>query len=107
MTIKCIDTYDRAVVEPLGVFSNESAMFDDRANFSNLPPAVAEQMKEHVANGRLPSTRQPEDGIVWTDTECIITMVWLDYPSAIIYSNGKLTAGQKLGIKSSVVVEED
>ena len=105
MTIKCIDTYDRAIVEPLGIFSDETAMFD-RVDFPTLPPAIAEIMKDHVANGKLPATRQPEDGVVWTDTECIVTIVWLDYVSATSHSESKKAGVSRIGLKSSVVVED-
>ena len=104
MTIKCIDTYDRSIVEPLGIFSNEDAMFD-RVNFPTFPPAIAEQIKELIAGGKLPATRQPEDSIVWTDTECIVTITWLDFPAAVSQSNSKNDL-KRFGIKSSVVVED-
>ena len=107
MTIKLIDTYDRAVIEPLGIFSDENATIGDRTNFPGLPPAVAELMKEYVVEGKLPATRQPEDSIVWTDTECIVTIVWLDYYTATLRSVGKTSSLGSIGLKSSVVVEED
>ena len=107
MTIKLIDTYDRAVIEPLGIFSDENTAIGDRTNFSGLPPALAELMKEYVVEGKLPATRQPEDSIVWTDTECIVTIVWNDYYTATLRSVGKASSLGSIGLKSSVVVEED
>lgn len=106
MTIKCIDTYDRATVEQLGLFLDENATIADRTTFPTLPPAVAEEMKQLVADGKLPATRQPEDSMIWTDTECIITIVWLDYPTAVARSQGKLFSMKNKGLKSSVVVED-
>jgi hypothetical protein len=106
MTIKIIDTYDRSVVESLGMFTDEDASIGDRVNFPTLPPSVADQMKQHVAEGKLPATRQPEDSIVWTDTECIVTIVWLDYYSAETHRQGKQRNVQSSGLKSSVIVED-
>ena len=107
MKIKLIDTYDRAIIEPLGIWSlHDDAFFDDRTHFSRLPPNVAQMMKEHVAEGRYPATRQPEDSIVWTDTEVIVTWVWYDARAARERSNMKLLALQSIGLKSSVVTSD-
>ena len=105
MTIKLIDTYDRAVVEPLGIIRED--LLDDRIEFSMFSnPEVRNYMKQLVADGHFPATTQPEDSIVWTDTECIVTIVWNDYYSAMNHSTRKLAANYP-GLKSSVVVEED
>ena len=106
MTIKLIDTYDRAVVEPLGIIRED--LLHDRSDFAMFPAnsPVREFLQQQVADGHLPSTLQPEDSIVWTDTECIVTVVWNEYYNAQNYSIRKL--GQNVpGLKSSVVVEED
>ena len=105
MTIKCIDTYDRAIVEPLGIIRED--LIHDRTDFSmflsNSP--AREYMKQMVADGHFPAEPQPEDSIVWTDTECVVTIVWNDYPSALAHANRKLGSNFP-GLKSSVVVED-
>lgn len=104
MTIKIIDTYDRATVEPLGIIRLD--LLDDRENFSMFEnPAVRDAMKQLVADGHFPATKQPEDSIEWTDTECIVTIVWNDYAMAQQHSARKLSANYP-GLKSSVVVED-
>ena len=106
MTIKLIDTYDRAIVEPLGMIRED--LLHDRSDFAMFQPnsPAREYMLKQVTDGHLPSTQQPEDSIVWTDTECIVTIVWNDYYNAQNCSIRKL--GQNVpGLKSSVVVEED
>jgi len=108
MKIRLIDTYYRVIAEPLGIWSlHDDTFFDDRTHFSRLPPHVADLMKENVAAGRYPATRQPEDSIVWSDTEIIITWVWYDLRAARERSNMKLFALQSMGLKSSVVVVDD
>ena len=105
MTIKLIDTYDRAVVEPLGIIRED--LLHDRSEFAMFPansPARA-YMQQMVADGHLPATQQPEDSIVWTDTECIVTIVWNDYYAASGHSSRKLASNYP-GLKSSVVVED-
>ena len=105
MTIKCIDTYDRAIVEPLGIIRED--LIHDRTEFSMFPAnsPKREYMKQMVADGHFPATPQPEDSIVWTDTECIVTIVWNDYYSAQTHSTRKLSTNYP-GLKSSVVVED-
>ena len=106
MTIKCIDTYDRSIVEPLGIFSDEAAVLGDRENFPMIPPPFAEKLRTAVAEGKLPATRHPEDSMVWTDTELIVTVVWLDYPTALERCMSKRNGVGTIGLKSSVVVED-
>ena len=105
MTIKCVDTYDRATVEPLGIIRED--LIHDRTDFAMFPAnsPAREYMKQMVADGHLPGEQQPEDSIVWTDTECIVTIVWNDYYSAQTHSSRKLAANYP-GLKSSVVVED-
>lgn len=105
MTIKIIDTYDRAVVEPLGIIRED--LIHDRTDFAMFLPnsPAREYMKQMVADGHLPGEQQPEDSIVWTDTECIVTIVWNDYSSALAHANRKLASNYP-GLKSSVVVED-
>jgi hypothetical protein len=105
MTIKIIDTYNRSVVEPLGLIRED--LLDDRENFSMFSnPAVQESMKQLVADGQFPATKQPEDSIEWTDTECIVTIVWNDYYAAQQHCARKLAANYP-GLISSVIVEDD
>ena len=105
MTIKIIDTYNRSVVEPLGIIRPD--LLDDRTEFAMfINPTVQEAMKQLVADGKFPATKQPEDSIVWTDTECIVTIVWNDYHAAQQHSTRKLAANYP-GMISSVVVEDD
>jgi hypothetical protein len=106
MTIKIIDTYDRAVVEPLSIIRED--LLNDRSEFAMLIPnsPAQEFMKQMVAEGKLPSTQQPEDSVQWTDTECIVTIVWNDYYAAQQHCSRKLAANIA-GLKTSVVVEED
>ena len=107
MNIKLIDTYDRAIVEPLGIFADENAILGDRSNFPGLLPTGAELMKEYVAEGEFPAIRQPEDSIVWSDTEVIVTFVWNDPRAAENWSDIKLSSFQSIGLKSSVVVNDN
>jgi len=105
MTIKLIDTYDRAIVEPLGMIRED--LLHDRSDFAMFQPnsPAREYMLKQVTDGHLPSTQQPEDSIVWTDTECIVTIVWNDYDAAHGHSVGKLSANYP-GLKSSVVTRD-
>jgi hypothetical protein len=105
MTIKLIDTYDRAIVEPLGIIRED--LLNDRSEFAMFQPnsLSREFMQQQVADGHFPSTQQPEDSIVWTDTECIVTIVWNDHSAATSHSARKLAANYP-GMKSSVVVED-
>ena len=105
MTIKLIDTYDRAIVEPLGMIRED--LLHDRSDFAMFQPnsPVRGFLQQHVADGHLPSTQQPEDSIVWTDTECIVTIVWNDYNAATSHSARKLASNYP-GMISSVVVED-
>jgi hypothetical protein len=105
MTIKLIDTYDRAIVEPLGLIRED--LLHDRSEFAMFQPnsPVRAYLQQEVADGHLPATLQPEDSIVWTDTECIVTIVWNNHSAATSHSARKLAANYP-GMKSSVVVED-
>jgi len=105
MTIKIIDTYNRATVEPLGIIRPD--LLNDRTEFAMFAnPTIQEVMKQLVADGKFPATKQPEDIIEWTDTECIVTIVWNDYYAAQAHVSQKLAANYP-GLISSVVVEDD
>jgi hypothetical protein len=106
MTIKIIDTYNRSVVEPLGIIRED--LLDDRIEFSMFPTNSPSQeyMKQMVTEGHFPAARQPEDIIEWTDTECIVTIVWNDYYAAQTHANRKMAANFP-GLISSVVAEDD
>ena len=104
MPILQIDTYDRAIFESVMPFTDES--LSDRVDFLTLPPDVQELMKEHVAAGRLPATRQPADGMVIDGDKIIVTITWLDLKAAQDYVADKLSRNI-ISIISSVVEVRD
>ena len=80
MTILIIDTYDRATFESLSPFTEET--LGDRTEFRDVGPEGAEILKNYVANGLLPSERQPTDTFVVTDDHVIVTFTWNDLAAA-------------------------
>ena len=96
-----IDTYDREIFESLGTFNDAS--LNDRTDFLTLPPDLAEICKAHVANGAIPSERQPTDSFVVTDNHVVVTLTWLNLEAAQQYSANKLASNNTALISSEVV----
>lgn len=103
MTIRQIDTYDRAIFESVSHFTDES--LNDRSDFSTLPAELADMCKAHVATGAIPAERQPTDSFVVTDEHVIITLTWGDLTAAQEWVASKLERNI-LGLISSVVVSD-
>ena len=80
MAILIIDTYDRAIFESLSIFTDET--LGDRTEFRGVGEEGAEILKNCVANGALPSERQPTDTFVVTDEHVIVTITWNDLSAA-------------------------
>ena len=109
MTIKTVDTYhlwfDTA-------FDNLDQVHDrDRTNFPFVhTEEYTEFLQSCVNAGSLPSTRQPEDSVVRTENEIIVTTVWLDKAVAeqrcILKQNIPFGDSYTSPLISSVVIED-
>jgi len=105
MTIKTINIYNRAGLESLG--SNLEGIHDERVNFNKISdPNMQAFMINAVRNGTFPTTKQPEDSVVWTDTECIVTTVWLDRAAAEQHCVLKQNSNLAPELISATVVED-
>ena len=77
MTIKTVDTYYLWYDQMIGDL--DQIHDHDRTNFPFVQSEeYTEFLQSCVTAGSLPSTRQPEDSVVRTENEIIITTVWLD-----------------------------
>jgi hypothetical protein len=109
MTIKTVDTYHLWFAET--VVNLDTIHDRDR---TNLPFVQSDNYTEFlqscVTAGSLPSTRQPEDSVVRTETEIIITTVWLDKAVAeqrcILKQNTPFGDSISSPLISSVVIED-
>ena len=105
MTIKTIDVYHKTGLQYIGAVLD--GIHDERTDFSRiLDPDLQAFMIDSLANGTFPSTKQPEDSIVWTDDECIITTVWLDKAAAEQHCVLKQNSGLSSELISATVVED-
>jgi len=87
MTIKTLSTYYLSYDAFTGK-SSDTVHDQDRTTFPDIPNELSDLLsflKDSVQNGSLPSTRQPQDSVVRTATEIIITTVWLNKTAAENY----------------------
>lgn len=80
MTIISRATYDRQVVKDLNmedVFGDN--VFSDRANFSGFPNSPDKDfLLNAVSIGALPAQKTSNDRVIFTDTDIIVEVEWLD-----------------------------
>lgn len=74
MTIKTVSTWLKTAHIP-------ENLLEDRGQFT-LPTELANRLKRWEDEGKRPTTRQPEESIVVTDSHIIVTVVWFDEGAA-------------------------